>query len=141
MASSASLSMPAAPSKRLRTKSTLASDIGGAMLRKAAEGADVMVGLQQVRGARVKPADQIRNVALVGHRGSGKTSTFEALLFEAGAINRLGSGGEGSTGSDSPPHRKARGMSVAGSLAPLPGGEPQGNLIRTPGRAAVVAHA
>jgi elongation factor G len=42
-----------------------------------------------------KGAQRIRNIAIVGHRGSGKTSLNEALLFEAGVINRLGNVADG----------------------------------------------
>src|SRR5206468_4412523 len=110
-------------------------------LRKAAEGADVMVGLQQVRGARVKPAEQIRNVALVGHRGTGKTSLFEALLFEAGAINRLGSVVDGSTVSEADEDEQARQMSISAALASFEWKDRKINLLDTPGDPSFVADA
>ena len=59
-----------------------------------------------------KAADRIRNVALIGHRGCGKTSLHEAMLFEAGAVNRLGTVADCSTVSDHEPDEQARGMSI-----------------------------
>jgi len=86
-------------------------------------------------------ADRIRNVALVGHRGSGKTSLFEALLFEAGAINRLGTVADGSTVSDADPDEKARQMSISASLASFEWRGTKINLIDTPGEPSFVADA
>ena len=60
--------------------------------------------------------EKIRNVAFVGHRGSGKTSLAEALLFQAGAVTRLGSVADGSTVSDHDEDEKRRTMSISGSL-------------------------
>jgi elongation factor G len=86
-------------------------------------------------------AKRIRNVALVGHRGSGKTSLNEAILFQAGAINRLGSVADGTTVSDSAPDEKAREMSIAGSLASFEWDGRKINLIDTPGDPSFVADA
>ncbi|MGI8945283.1 MAG: elongation factor G [Thermoleophilaceae bacterium] len=86
-------------------------------------------------------AERIRNVALVGHRGSGKTSVNEALLFEAGAINRLGSVGEGTTVSDSAPDEQAREMSIASSLTSFRWQDTKVNLVDTPGEPSFVADA
>ena len=88
-----------------------------------------------------KPADRIRNVALVGHRGSGKTSLHEALLFQAGAINRLGSVTDGNTVSDADPDEKARQMSISASLQSFEWLERKVNLLDTPGDPSFVADA
>ena len=86
-------------------------------------------------------ADRIRNVALVGHRGSGKTSLHEALLFEAGAVNRLGSVTDGSTVSDSDPDEQSRQMSISANLNSFDWDERKINLIDTPGDPSFVADA
>ena len=84
-------------------------------------------------------ARSIRNVALVGHRGSGKTSLNEALLFQAGAVNRLGTVADGTTVSDAAPDEQARGMSISASLASFTWQGSKVNLIDTPGEPSFVA--
>jgi elongation factor G len=88
-----------------------------------------------------KPADRIRNVALVGHRGSGKTSLHEALLFNSGAINRLGTVVDGATVSDSDDDEKARQMSISATLSSFEWQDRKVNLIDTPGDSSFVADA
>jgi elongation factor G len=88
-----------------------------------------------------KPADRIRNVALVGHRGAGKTSLHEALLYQAGAIGRLGSTADGTTASDSDPDERVRGMSISLALHAFEWQERRVNLLDTPGEPSFVADA
>ncbi|MFQ6098765.1 MAG: GTP-binding protein, partial [Armatimonadota bacterium] len=81
-----------------------------------------------------QPGD-IRNIALIGHRGSGKTSVAEALLFAAGAIERMGSVDEGTTTTDFEPEEHARKMSIQAAVCFA---EPDGckvNIADTPGYA------
>src|ERR687893_1202230 len=84
---------------------------------------------------------RIRNVALVGHRGSGKTSVNEALLFTAGAVNRLGSVADGTTVSDSASDEKAREMSISGSFSSFRWEDRKINLVDTPGDPSFIADA
>src|SRR6059036_3764912 len=76
---------------------------------------------------------KIRNVAVVGHRGTGKTSLVEALLFQAGATNRLGTVESGSTVGDWDEDEQRRQMSLAASLCHLEWQGRKINMIDTPG--------
>ncbi len=88
-----------------------------------------------------KAADRIRNVALVGHRGSGKTSLHEALLFQAGVVNRLGSVVDGTTVSDADTDEKARQMSISAALSAFEWQNRKVNLLDTPGDSSFIADA
>jgi elongation factor G len=79
--------------------------------------------------------DKIRNVALVGHGGVGKTSLAEALLFRAGVINRQGRVEDGNTVCDYDATEHERGLSLSLALAPFEWNGYKINLIDTPGYA------
>ncbi len=81
----------------------------------------------------VYDAAHIRNVALIGHQGSGKTMLAEAMLFASGALKRLGSIEEGTTVSDYHPSEKERQMSVFASLVHDEWKGHKINVIDTPG--------
>jgi len=84
---------------------------------------------------RVFPPEKIRNVALVGHSGAGKTTLAEALLFRAGSIGRIGTVEAGTTVTDYDPEEHARQMTVTMALAPFEWRGHKINLIDTPGYA------
>jgi elongation factor G len=85
------------------------------------------------------PSEKIRNVALVGHGGSGKTTLTEALLFVSGAIPRLGKVEDGNTVCDFDPEEARRAISVSLALAPFEHDGHKVNVIDTPGYADFVS--
>ncbi len=84
---------------------------------------------------QVFSSEKVRNVALVGHGGAGKTTLAEALLHRAGAINRLGRVEDGSTVCDHEPEEQKRGLSLSLALAPFEWKGHKVNLVDTPGYA------
>ena len=86
-----------------------------------------------------KPPDRIRNVALVGHRGSGKTSLAEAILFESGVTNRLGRVDDGTTVCDFEPDEQERGMSIGAAVTSFEHDGRKVNMIDTPGEPSFIA--
>ena len=84
---------------------------------------------------KVYDAHSIRNVALVGHSGAGKTQLVSALLFDAGAVNRLGRVDDGTTVTDYDDEEIARKHTLASSLAHAEWNRHKINLLDTPGMA------
>src|SRR5215212_8969246 len=82
---------------------------------------------------KVYDAASIRNVALVGHSGSGKTQLASAILFDSGTINRFGKVDEGTTVTDFDEEEVARKHTLSDSLAYAEWNKQKINLIDTPG--------
>ena len=87
------------------------------------------------------PTDRIRNLALIGHGGTGKTSFAEAALFVSGAVNRLGKVEDGTTTSDFDPDELKRKVSINASLLPCEWDGYKLNLIDAPGYADFIGDA
>lgn len=84
---------------------------------------------------RVFNADSIRNVAVIAHGGSGKTSLVDAALYDAGAVTRQGRVDDGSSVSDTDPDEQKRRMSINLTVLPLEWRESKVNFLDTPGTA------
>ena len=78
-------------------------------------------------------SDKLRNVALLGHGGSGKTSLVEAMLFDTGAVNRLGRVDDGTSVSDWDEEERRRQMSINMALIPCEWQDHKLNMLDTPG--------
>ncbi len=81
----------------------------------------------------VYTTDKIRNVVLLGHAGSGKTSLVEAMAYLAGMTNRMGTVADGNTISDYDKEEIKRNISIHTSLVPIPWGDVKVNILDTPG--------
>ena len=82
---------------------------------------------------KVYRTDEIRNVVLLGHGGSGKTSLVEAMLYVSGATNRMGKVSDASTVSDFDKEEQKRGFSISTSLIPIEWEKAKINILDTPG--------
>jgi elongation factor G len=84
---------------------------------------------------KVYDAQTLRNVALVGHSGAGKTQLVSAMLYDAGAVNRFGRVDEGTTVTDYDEEEIARKHTLASSLAYVEWNKTKITFIDTPGMA------
>src|SRR5438093_1573112 len=90
---------------------------------------------------KVYEISEIRNVGIIGHGSSGKTSLASALLFSSGTVNRLGRVDQGNTVTDFEEEEIARKVSISSALCHLEWKKIKLNLIDTPGYGAFIADA
>ncbi|HHV15708.1 MAG TPA: GTP-binding protein [Gelria sp.] len=84
---------------------------------------------------KVYPTSKIRNIALVGHGGTGKTSLVEAMLFNTGAIKRMGKVDDGNAVADYLPEEVKRKITISTALVPCEYRDHKINVLDTPGYA------
>ena len=82
---------------------------------------------------KVYDVNKVKNIALAGHNGSGKTSLAEAILYKAGASDRLGKTADGTTVCDYDPEEIKRKISIGTSLASFEYNDYKFNILDTPG--------
>ncbi|MGK5546961.1 tetracycline resistance ribosomal protection protein Otr(A), partial [Streptomyces sp. URMC 127] len=85
------------------------------------------------------PARPVLNIGILAHVDAGKTSLTERLLFDAGAIDRLGSVDAGSTRTDTGEIERRRGITIRTAVAPFRVGSLRVNLVDTPGHSDFIA--
>jgi len=88
---------------------------------------------KEAASMKVYRTDEIRNVVLLGHGGSGKTSLAEAMAYVSGATNRMGSVENGNTISDFDKEEQKRKFSLSTSLIPIEWEKAKINILDTPG--------
>ena len=82
---------------------------------------------------KIYTTDKIRNVAVLGHGGAGKTTLVEAMAYLAGVTSRMGKVDDGNTISDYDKEEIKRGFSITTSVVPVEWGDTKINLLDTPG--------
>ena len=94
---------------------------------------ELFVLSKEIPTMQMYPTKMLRNVCLLGHSGSGKTSLAEAMLFLTHATDRLGKISDGNTVCDCDPEEVKRGFSLSASFVPLEYRDIKINVMDTPG--------
>ena len=84
---------------------------------------------------KVYPTNGIRNIALVGHGGTGKTSLAEAMIYNTGVIKRMGKVDDGNTVADFLPEEIKKKITISTALVPCEHKNCKINVLDTPGYA------